>query len=341
MPPQSPLAASPIGTVMPPGRSISRLGTWGKSLGKCRPLVDGRNPGTRTLVMRSSVRSAPPRRPAWPGSGRRSDDPRHHLPVPSITSPAPGEPRPRAPPDPGRPEPGHAGAPPTRSGAPKREGSPRRDRVRAAVHSLPAVHSPFPQWAGPDSQLRPKRSGVSVITRAASASGSPSPSRDTTRATPSATSAPGGSEAAAQRARARTLRVRALTRSCSSRAMASSKRFMGGDEPTPIAYTRAVPTMQPPWRFRGEPLALGGGGDGRHLRFVQPYRATKVYRCPGCQQEIFPRPLHVVVWPEGETSQRRHWHKACWERRFAELRRAARRGPPATEHLAAGQTGSA
>jgi hypothetical protein len=31
-----------------------------------------------------------------------------------------------------------------------------------------------------------------------------------------------------------------LTRSCSSRAMASSKRFIGGAEPTPIAYTRVV-----------------------------------------------------------------------------------------------------
>ena len=36
------------------------------------------------------------------------------------------------------------------------------------------------------------------------------------------------------------LRVLALSRICSSRAMASSKRFIGDDEPTPIAYTRAV-----------------------------------------------------------------------------------------------------
>jgi hypothetical protein len=89
--------------------------------------------------------------------------------------------------------------------------------------------------------------------------------------------------------------------------------------------------MRPPWRFRGEPLALEWVADGWHLRFVQPYRATKVYRCPGCNQEIYPRTLHVVVWPEGEPTQRRHWHKACWERRFAELQRAARRGRrPAT-----------
>src|ERR671913_294110 len=87
MPPQSPLAASAIGTVMPPGRSISRLGTWGKALGKCRPLVDGRNPGTRTLVMRSSVRSAPPRPPGNP-------DPAH---PPTPGAPNPGTPEPHPP----------------------------------------------------------------------------------------------------------------------------------------------------------------------------------------------------------------------------------------------------
>src|SRR5919107_1785756 len=150
------------------------------------------------------------------------------------------------------------------------------------------------------------------MTWAARASGSPSPRRDRTRATPSATSAPGGREAAAQRARARTLRVLALMRVDSSRATASSKRFIGGDEPTPIAYTRPVATMQPPWRFPGEPLALGWGADGWHLRFVHPSRATKVNPCPGCNQEIFPPPPQVVVWPEGEPPRRRHWHKGCW-----------------------------
>src|SRR4029453_19319724 len=43
-----------------------------------------------------------------------------------------------------------------------------------------------------------------------------------------------------QRAGARARGVLALSRVCSSRATASSKRFIGGDEPTPIAYTRAV-----------------------------------------------------------------------------------------------------
>jgi hypothetical protein len=87
-----------------------------------------------------------------------------------------------------------------------------------------------------------------------------------------------------------------------------------------------MPSGEPsPWRFRGEPLALEWVADGWHLRVVQPYRALKVYRCPGCNQEIFPRTMHVVVWPEGSPEQRRHWHRACWERRFAELRRQLER----------------
>jgi hypothetical protein len=76
------------------------------------------------------------------------------------------------------------------------------------------------------------------------------------------------------------------------------------------------------WRFGGLPPALESVVDGWHLRVVQPYRAVKVYRCPGCHQEIFPRTLHLVVWPEGSPEQRRHWHRACWMRHHAELVRS-------------------
>ena len=87
--------------------------------------------------------------------------------------------------------------------------------------------------------------------------------------------------------------------------------------------------MQPPWRFRGEPLALEWVADGWHLRFVQPYRATKVYRCPGCNQEIFPRTLHVVVWPEGEPERRRRAHRRRDEpREHGAHRRASTRRAP-------------
>ncbi len=43
---------------------------------------------------------------------------------------------------------------------------------------------------------------------------------------------------------------------------------------------------------------------------------TKVYRCPGCDQEV--RNVgHVVVWPyyDVEADDRRHWHNVCWAAR--------------------------
>ena len=49
--------------------------------------------------------------------------------------------------------------------------------------------------------------------------------------------------------------------------------------------------------------------------------SDKTYRCPGCDHEIQPGVAHVVVWPADETD-RRHWHRACWQARD-------RRGPAA------------
>jgi hypothetical protein len=51
------------------------------------------------------------------------------------------------------------------------------------------------------------------------------------------------------------------------------------------------------------------------VRFVQPFQATKAYVCPGCQQEIRPGTGHVVVVPRQAPDLRRHWHRACWDRR--------------------------
>ena len=66
----------------------------------------------------------------------------------------------------------------------------------------------------------------------------------------------------------------------------------------------------------GEPLALEWVADGWHppLRAALP-RHQGVYRCPGCHQEIFP-PDPPRRGLAGGEPQRRHWHKACWERRF-------------------------
>jgi hypothetical protein len=53
------------------------------------------------------------------------------------------------------------------------------------------------------------------------------------------------------------------------------------------------------------------------VRRVPGAAATKLYRCPGCNQELRPGTAHVVVWPADASGAegRRHWHNACWQRR--------------------------
>jgi hypothetical protein len=60
------------------------------------------------------------------------------------------------------------------------------------------------------------------------------------------------------------------------------------------------------------------------VRRVQPYQATKTYRCPGCDHPIPRGTGHVVVVPPGAVDDRRHWHAACWERAARPGRRRAR-----------------
>jgi hypothetical protein len=60
------------------------------------------------------------------------------------------------------------------------------------------------------------------------------------------------------------------------------------------------------------------------LRRIQPYAATKVYLCPGCNQDIAVGLGHLVIVPLVDPGERRHWHKACWERRAT--RRPGRMG---------------
>ena len=75
----------------------------------------------------------------------------------------------------------------------------------------------------------------------------------------------------------------------------------------------------------GEPRPLFGGAlsnverGGRRwaVRRIAGSAAAKVYRCPGCNQEIFPGVAHVVAWPVddlGGGDERRHWHTGCWAR---------------------------
>jgi hypothetical protein len=54
--------------------------------------------------------------------------------------------------------------------------------------------------------------------------------------------------------------------------------------------------------------------DSVEVRRIQPYQAIKTYRCPGCDHEIGPGVGHVVVVPRDAVDERRHWHRACWDR---------------------------
>jgi hypothetical protein len=61
------------------------------------------------------------------------------------------------------------------------------------------------------------------------------------------------------------------------------------------------------------------------IRLVPGSASAKSYRCPGCDQEIPPGTPHLVAWPAElpGPSERRHWHRTCWEQRMR--RRPGRR----------------
>lgn len=63
------------------------------------------------------------------------------------------------------------------------------------------------------------------------------------------------------------------------------------------------------------------GPRGEEYFVAVPRPNEKVYTCPACAQDIPGDLAHVVAWPaedilgpESAAAQRRHWHKACWER---------------------------
>ena len=85
---------------------------------------------------------------------------------------------------------------------------------------------------------------------------------------------------------------------------------------------RRPPTSAP--AFTSRRVEVGADGHDYDVRVVTAARATKTYRCPGCDHEIRPATAHVVVWPadlgEAAVDDRRHWHTPCWGNR-------ATRGP--------------
>lgn len=67
------------------------------------------------------------------------------------------------------------------------------------------------------------------------------------------------------------------------------------------------------------------------VRPVTGATSGKVYRCPGCDQQIPAGVPHLVTWPadpigaDGGLDQRRHWHRPCWnarDRRRANIQRS-------------------
>ena len=80
-------------------------------------------------------------------------------------------------------------------------------------------------------------------------------------------------------------------------------------ERTSHRYARAVAGAFPRRKNLPEVAPDPAGVDVRH---IQPYEATKTYRCPGCDHEIAPGTGHEVVVPREAPEHRRHWHSACW-----------------------------
>lgn len=78
-------------------------------------------------------------------------------------------------------------------------------------------------------------------------------------------------------------------------------------------------------RFQRDPRPIGDvfgrtetgpDGDTYVVRTIPGSRATKTYRCPGCDHEIRPGTPHLVAWREhGGEDDRRHWHTGCWRGR--------------------------
>ncbi|RDH74089.1 hypothetical protein DVS77_33550 [Mycolicibacterium moriokaense] len=71
-------------------------------------------------------------------------------------------------------------------------------------------------------------------------------------------------------------------------------------------------------------IETGADGYDYEVKPIAASRATKTYRCPGCDHEIRPGTAHLVVWEAdlgaNAVDDRRHWHTPCWQNR-------ANRGP--------------
>lgn len=74
--------------------------------------------------------------------------------------------------------------------------------------------------------------------------------------------------------------------------------------------------------FAGLPQMISAQDGEWAVRTIGPGHSLKVYRCPGCDQEIPAGAAHLVAWrsdgffgPESDVADRRHWHRSCWRAR--------------------------
>ena len=74
------------------------------------------------------------------------------------------------------------------------------------------------------------------------------------------------------------------------------------------ARDRAGPPLPARPRLAAPEWALVGWAD------VRAVTGDKVYRCPGCDHEIRRGVSHLVVVPNDDPDERRHWHTECWRR---------------------------
>ncbi|MDR2930005.1 MAG: hypothetical protein LBV06_03755 [Propionibacteriaceae bacterium] len=86
-----------------------------------------------------------------------------------------------------------------------------------------------------------------------------------------------------------------------------------------MSHRRSKHTQQP--RPLSSSFAHAETYDGRRwiVATMAAAKASKAYRCPGCQSPITPGTAHLVVWPdtpqlgsERAVDDRRHWHTGCW-----------------------------
>jgi hypothetical protein len=46
---------------------------------------------------------------------------------------------------------------------------------------------------------------------------------------------------------------------------------------------------------------------------VRRVSSDKPYHCPGCDLTVRPGTWHLVVVPQDDPGERRHWHERCWQ----------------------------